>query len=144
MNSAFKRNSLTFAVLAAVLATAPMVHAAGSYVRNSAFEELSGTHASTTLAQPSERLNTGFVRNTAFESYNAYEELSGTHASTTAAQPLKTGFVRNTAFENYDAFEELSGTHAGVKPKARGMAGKPGEKGEPGSAGAKQDADPTQ
>jgi hypothetical protein len=144
MNSSYKRNSLTFAVLAAVLATAPMAHAADSYVRNSAFGELSSTHAVTTSAQSSEKLKTGFVRNTAFESYDAFEELSGTHASITPAQPIKTGFVRNTAFENYDAFEDLSGTHASVKPKARGMAGKPGEKGEQGSAGVKQDADPAQ
>jgi hypothetical protein len=92
MVSSFNRNCLKFAMLTAVFATASIVHpaSADSYVRTTAFEALSGTHAAATVTQPSEKLKSEYVRNTAFESYNVSEELSGTHAS---AKPATKGMA---------------------------------------------------
>jgi hypothetical protein len=135
MTSPFKSNVLKFAVISAALVAAPMVHAtcANNYVRNSAFEEYSGTHAPASVVwQPRESVDT-YVRNTAFE------EFSGTHASANVASlPSQSGkaYVHNTAFE------EFSGTHATARPTTSGMAGKAGDIGEPGSAGMKRDAGP--
>jgi hypothetical protein len=42
-------------------------------------------------------------------------------------------------FDPYDAYAELSGTHATAKMKTSGLAGKPGEMGEPDRAGNKRE-----
>jgi hypothetical protein len=71
-----------------------------------------------------------YVNNTVFEEY------SGSHAANSLVQQPSqraNAYVRNTAFES------LSG-YASVKPTVGGMAGKPGEMGEQGSAGMTNDA----
>ncbi len=72
----------------------------------------------------------GYVNNTVFEDY------SSTHAATSLVlQPSESvnTYLRNTVYENLSSY-------ATVKPTIGGMAGKPGEIGEQGSAGIKHDA----
>jgi hypothetical protein len=133
MTRFFKHDALKFAMVSAVLIAAPLVHAASSnsYVRNTAFENYSAGPASASFARQPSGDSNSYVRNTAFEDY------SGINASARLARQASD---RNNSYVHNTAFEDLSGTHAGAK--SRGMAGAPGEKGEPGSAGTKRDLTP--
>lgn len=81
MKTLLKSNTFKFATLAAVLAVAPMVHAADSSI-NQAYEDLSGTHATPVMAQRSgEMQKKSSARFVAADINAAYEDLSGTHGA---------------------------------------------------------------
>lgn len=100
----FKRNTLKLTVLAIGLIGATMVHAAGNvYFPYDAYEELSGTHATTIPRnEKAEAVKIGLGQP---ETYDAYEQLSGTHAA-------RSGDVMGAAGKSGRAGEEGS---AGLK-----------------------------
>jgi hypothetical protein len=92
MTTLFNRNTLKFAVISAVFSLSPMAHSASDivYSPNQAYEEFSGTHASTNKVAPANETRKANPGSLSAGINDAFEELSGTHAPVKA---MKSGLA---------------------------------------------------